>query len=410
MKKVGNNPIIENMGVCDPHVHVFNGRAYMYTTHDDGPGHDNYTMYDWRVFSSDDLVSWRLESVLKPEDTYLGPVSECYATDAAERNGKYYFYFSHQQYSTGVAVSAHPGGPFRDALGKALLPRGLVDTACYDPTVFIDDDEARTPYIIFGYTVLGKSYYIARLNEDMISLAEPPRPIVIENGWQNDATWMTKRGDTYYLSSHEACYATSKNIYGPYAARQPFYKDAHADHGTFFEFHRQNYFAYGVPENWGEEKVDPFYRTTKLAYVNYRANGDIVVDPRSCRVGVAQYDAAWGDIPAAWYFHATAGLRKVELGDEFVVSGCGGDERLTFPHFRGIPENPRLILRIRPEAEGSSRVRALADGVALGQVSVEPGGDFREISMPLTLSAGEHEIALAFQGPGLTLAALRFEA
>lgn len=27
-EKVVNNPIIQNLGVCDPHVHIFNNKAY----------------------------------------------------------------------------------------------------------------------------------------------------------------------------------------------------------------------------------------------------------------------------------------------------------------------------------------------------------------------------------------------
>ena len=109
--------IIHNKGVCDPHVHIFNGKAYMFTTHDRGPGQPIFRMDDWRIFSSDDLLNWRLEYTLRPEDTFLGKCEECYATDAAERNGKYYMYFSYQQYLIGVAVSENgPGGPYKDAL------------------------------------------------------------------------------------------------------------------------------------------------------------------------------------------------------------------------------------------------------------------------------------------------------
>jgi hypothetical protein len=32
-----NNPIIPHKGVCAPHVHVFDGRAYLYASHDRSP-------------------------------------------------------------------------------------------------------------------------------------------------------------------------------------------------------------------------------------------------------------------------------------------------------------------------------------------------------------------------------------
>ena len=400
MKKIFNNPIIENQGVADPHMHVFDGKVYMYCGHDKGPGYDDYTMEEWRVFSSEDLINWKLECTFRPEESYIGPFDKCFAGDGAERNGKYYLYFSKFQESTGVAVSENgPGGPYRDALGKPLLPKEIADTACYDPTVFIDDDENKTPYIIFGYTVFGKSYYIARLNDDMISLAEEPRKIEIDDTWHNDATWMTKRGDTYYLNSHETCYATSKNIYGPYTRRKDFAKEAFGDHGTFFDYHNQNYFAFCLPENWGVEMkdVDRFYRTTKIAYAHYRANGDIVVDPFGYKVGVGQYDASWGKISSAWYFRATDELRKIEIKDGFGVTGIIDGSVLEYPNFSGIRENAELTLRV--QANSGSSVTVYAGGEVVGKVYVEDtAGEFVEVSCPLTIAEGKYDLMLKFEG------------
>ncbi|MBQ7669892.1 MAG: hypothetical protein IJS45_04125, partial [Clostridia bacterium] len=64
--------VFPDMGVCDPHVHIFDGKAYLFSSHDYGPGQPIYRMDDWRVFSSDDLVNWDLEFTLRPEDTFLG--------------------------------------------------------------------------------------------------------------------------------------------------------------------------------------------------------------------------------------------------------------------------------------------------------------------------------------------------
>ena len=246
---LADNPIIPNQGVCDPHVHIFGGKAYLFSTHDFGRGESIYKMLDWQVFSSTDLVNWTKEFVLKPEDTYLGPIHECYATEAATRNSKYYFYFSDQQRSTGVAVSENgPSGPYKDALGKPLLPQGLTTTAQYDVSVFIDDDPGKTPYLIWGYTVNEKQYHIAKLNDDMISLAESPRPIEIKNSWKNDAAHVMKRNGVYYLNSHGGEYATSDKIYGPYTYRGKFCNDQTVDHGTFFDWNNQTFFIYGVPD------------------------------------------------------------------------------------------------------------------------------------------------------------------
>ncbi len=397
--------VFPDMGVCDPHVHIFDGKAYLYTSHVYGPQQPVFRMDDWRVFSSEDLVNWNLEFTLHPEDTFLGTDHECYATDAAERNGKYYLYFSDQQRSTGVAVSENgPGGPYVDALGKPLLPQGLVDTACYDPTVFIDDDENKTPYIMFGYTVVGKQYYIARLNEDMISLAEEPQAVELIDGWENDACWITKWGDTYYLNSHGGEYATSKNVYGPYTYRGRICEDCFTDHGTFFTFHNQTYFTYGVPENYGSgEPLDPYYRTTKFVYAHIKDNGDIVTDDFIKKVGVGQYDAAWDTIKGEWFFDASDSIVKTETADGFAIGGIKDGSYLYYQNVLHVPENAEIRLRVANGGRTPGRVEVREggpDGEMLGEVTVGNTGGcdrFETFDVALQNAAGTHGLCFVFR-------------
>ena len=88
------NPIIKNQGVSDPHVRVFNDTIYLYSGHDSHPSDKTWIMKDWRVFSSTDLVSWKIRDTISPKDNYMDDNStDCWASDAISRNGKYYFYF-----------------------------------------------------------------------------------------------------------------------------------------------------------------------------------------------------------------------------------------------------------------------------------------------------------------------------
>ena len=81
------NPIIDE-GICDPHIRVFDGRAYLYATHDASPDNKYFQMHDWCVLSSPDLVSWTYECTLKPKDTYIGkPFDQCWATDCMHAHG-----------------------------------------------------------------------------------------------------------------------------------------------------------------------------------------------------------------------------------------------------------------------------------------------------------------------------------
>ena len=406
--------IIPDQGVCDPHVHIFNGKAYMFSTHDRGPGQPIFTMDDWRVFASDDLLNWELVYTLRPEDTFLGKNAECYATDAAERNGKYYFYYSRAQSCTGVAVSENgPEGPYVDPLGKALLPVGLADTPSYDPTVFIDDDEAKTPYIMWGYNIYGKRYYIARLNEDMISLAEEPRPVVIE-GHMSDACWLTKHNGRYYLNSHCSEYAVSDSVYGPYEYRGTFCEEYTTDHGTFFTYHNQTYFTYGIPENLGTgEKIDPYYRTTKIVYAHYKDNGDLVSDPFIREVGVGQYDASWDEIRGEWFFAASDGVFKKENETGFEIRGLRNNSYLYFQNVNGMRQNARLFMRL---SNGSDRPCAVEIrenspfGTVLGVINAGSTGGydrFQTFNCRLRNTHGTHSLCFVFKSEADE--AVRFE-
>ena len=106
------NPILPGLGVCDPHIRIYNNRAWLYATHDASVGNTGFTMYDWWVWSSTDLVNWTHESTLRPEETYFkAPSTTCWATDSVKRNGKYFFYFSMGVTDVGVVVGNTPKGP-----------------------------------------------------------------------------------------------------------------------------------------------------------------------------------------------------------------------------------------------------------------------------------------------------------
>ena len=54
---------------------------------------------------------------------------ECWATDAASfANGKTYFYLSVGPKQVGVVSGDSPTGPFKDPIGKPLVPIGMVKT------------------------------------------------------------------------------------------------------------------------------------------------------------------------------------------------------------------------------------------------------------------------------------------
>jgi hypothetical protein len=342
------------------------------------------------------------------------------------RNGKYYFYFSNKNTSTGVMVSESPGGPFRDALGRPLLDSGLTTSKEYDPTILTDDDEARTPYIVFGHhrdndPLLG--YYIARLNDDMISLAEPPRKIRFEGDvdvmTNDDKPNLHKYKGVYYLSSGSH-YATSTNVYGPYTKRGnsgfgKFGLTAQA-HGNYFMWNNQ-WFHTWCKFHLGKDVAR--YRESYMTYVHYKKDGSMVDDTlllsRHFGNGVGQYNAGWDRLEAEWYMAADK-VEKGETATGFEVAACRDKGYLYYPSVYDLRRNTTLLLSVNPHVGGRLEVRSgSSTGKLLGSIDIpaESSKDHLLYKCPLKNMAGKNDICLVFSGaPGKNLFSIdwfRFE-
>jgi len=115
---MSGNPVLPGW-YADPELHAFAGRYYIYPTY--SAPYEEQTFFE--VWSSDDLTDWKKEGVgLDFKDVPWSTNRASWAPSVAERNGKYYMYFSAGDGAgIGVAVANHPGGPFVDALGKPLV-------------------------------------------------------------------------------------------------------------------------------------------------------------------------------------------------------------------------------------------------------------------------------------------------
>jgi len=383
-----NNPIIQGLGVCDPHIHIFDDKAYLFASHDRAPGAKFYGMYDWWIWSSSDLVNWELEFTLFPKNMWVGPTNNCWAVEGAVRNGKHYFYVS-GNWRTGVAVSNDgPGGPYKDALKKSI------DGVKYDPTVFIDDDENQTPYLITG----GYPYKIAQLEEDMMTLAEEPKELVYTTeAWDGDGGFLHKRNGIYYVNGHGSDYATSENIYGPYTYRGRFYP-TWIDHPTFFEWNNQTFCAFGRGD------VDRFFRKTHITYVHYKDNGDIVAcqEVGDSFIGVGQYDCS-RKIEAEWYFAASDGTEKKETESGFAVTNMTNGAYLYYPRIFNIAENSIIDISFSSANSGGIiEVRKdKPNGELLGKIDLPNTGSlttYRTVTTKLENEEGLTNIYLVYKG------------
>ena len=117
------NPVIKGLYSADPTARVFNGKVYLFPSHDIispvEPERRWFCMEDYHVFSSEDLVNWTDHGViLNQKDVPWGNPEgySMWAPDCVEKDGKYYFYFPNASkgrgFAVGVAVADRPEGPY----------------------------------------------------------------------------------------------------------------------------------------------------------------------------------------------------------------------------------------------------------------------------------------------------------
>ncbi|UZP37977.1 hypothetical protein NXS19_005793 [Fusarium pseudograminearum] len=252
-------PLITNVYSADPSAHVFNGKIYVYPSHDRetdikfNDNGDQYDMADYHVFSTESLDPPAEVTdhgvVLKTED--IPWVSkQLWAPDAAEKDGKYFLYFPARDkqgiFRIGVAVGDKPEGPFTpdpepikgsysidpasfvDDNGQGYLYFGGLwggQLQCYQQGNDIFDPEWQGPKEVSGEGVPAQGPRVAKLSDDMHQFAgevqeiqilapETGKPILGDDHDRRffEAAWMHKRNGKYYFSystgdTHFLCFA-----------------------------------------------------------------------------------------------------------------------------------------------------------------------------------------------------------
>jgi hypothetical protein len=251
--------LVPDLYTADPAVHVFNGKLYIYPSHDiesgipENDNGDHFDMRDYHVFSMDDVegdVTDHGVALDVKDIPWAG--RQLWDCDCATKNGRYYLYFplkdKNDIFRIGVAISDKPEGPF--------VPEDAPMKGSYsiDPCVFCDDDGSY--YMYFGGLWGGQLQRyrnnkaiecghepgdnepalparIVKLSDDMLEFGEEPRDILILDGNGDvlkagdhvrrffEASWMHKYQGKYYFSystgnTHNLCYAVGDNPYGPF--------------------------------------------------------------------------------------------------------------------------------------------------------------------------------------------------
>jgi hypothetical protein len=317
-------PLVRDLFIADPSAHVFEGRLYVYGSHDiDGttPEDDlgsHFEMRDYRVLSMDRVggtvtvhpVGLAVEDVPWAE-------RQMWAPDAAAIGGRYLLYFPAKDregvFRIGVAVGERPEGPFR------AEPEPIRGSFSIDPAVFTDEDGQA--YLYFGgiwggqlqrwrdgrydpegsKTDLGQDDapalcpQVARLTEDGLQFAEAPRDVMIlgEDGQPIlegdherrffEAAWMHKHRGLYYFSystgdTHLLAYATGTSPYGPFTYRGRLLEPVQGwtTHHSVVEHEGRWWLFYHDTELSGRTHL----RSAKATELRHRGDGTIeTVDP-----------------------------------------------------------------------------------------------------------------------------------
>lgn len=311
-----SQPLVKHIYTADPSAHVFNGKIYVYPSHDiesnvkedDEGGH--FDMKDFRVLSMD-----KIGGLVKDNGVAIGIKNvpwakrQLWAPDAAYKNGTYYLFLPAKDdqdvFRIGVATSRSPTGPFK---AEAQPIKGSFSI---DPCVFKDSDGSY--YLYFGgiwggqlqrwttgtYNPNGKLREkneeallpkMAKLSPDMKSFSEEVKDIKIvdENGrtfleGNNDkrffeAAWVHQYNGKYYFSystgdTHNICYAVGNSPYGPFTYKGIVLKPVQGwtNHHSIVEIAGKWYLFYHDVQLSGKTHL----RNVKVTELKYDANGDI---------------------------------------------------------------------------------------------------------------------------------------
>jgi len=259
-------PLVTHMYTADPSAHVFEGKIYIYPSHDienkglddDKGGH--FAMEDYHVLSMEHIGAPVVDHgvALHIKDVPWAS-KQMWAPDAAYKNGKYYLIFPAKDkdgiFRIGIAVGDRPEGPFK------AEDNYIPGSYSIDPAVFVDDDDRA--YMYFGGLWGGQlekwqtgeyvegdpemtpgddgpqgdqpglGVIFAEMSDDMLTFKDKPRELKIldENGkpltagdkdrWFFEAPWVHKFNGKYYLSystgpTHFLCYAEGESHAGPF--------------------------------------------------------------------------------------------------------------------------------------------------------------------------------------------------
>lgn len=284
---MSGNPLFGPMSTADPCALVYKNTLYVFTGSDETPpGVNSFVMNSWYIFSTTDMVNWTNHGIKLGWRDFSWSSGSTFAGHVVENNGKFYWYCpvlhktikQDEGFAIGVAVADHPLGPYKDAIGSALITDNTPNDIALniDPFVMVDNG---IPYLYWGSW--GACRYV-KLKPNMIQLDGTPVNITPPNFFE--APWIHKRNNTYYFSysSHgypsSISYATGPSITGPWTFRaiindkitKP--RVSETNHQAIIQFKGNWYFIY---HNAGLPDGRTYHRSVCIDKLEYNSDGTI---------------------------------------------------------------------------------------------------------------------------------------
>lgn len=255
----GQNPLIMDQYTADPSARVFQGKVYIYPSHDIRKETSQFSnwfcMEDYHVFSSENLTEWEDHGMILSQNNVSWVDTATYsmwAPDCIEKNGKYYFYFpssakdKSEGYGRriGVAISDSPLGSFEPETAPMKGVFGI------DPNPFIDKDGQ-----CYIYWAGGGKLYVAKLKENMLELATEPQEILNLPAKFKEGPFLFERNGKYYFTypfvpetTEQLVYAMGDNPMGPFEYKGVIMDESPThcwtNHQSIIEYNKQWYLFY----------------------------------------------------------------------------------------------------------------------------------------------------------------------
>lgn len=251
------NPIIRDQFTADPTARVFEGKMYLYPSHDIPSPIERlkewFCMADYHVFSSENLVDWKDHGVIVSQESVPWVAPESYAMwapDCVYKSGKYYFYFpaapasaEGRGFTVGVAIGDKPYGPFIPQVEPIAGIQGI------DPCVLIDKDGQS--YIYWS----GRGMWMAKLKENMLELASEPEQVGgLPEGFKEGPFVFERHGKYYYTfpwvqeKTETLAYAMGDSPMGPFEFKglimDAWPSECWTNHHSIVEYKSQWYLFY----------------------------------------------------------------------------------------------------------------------------------------------------------------------